>query len=347
MLVFRVSPFAEGINGFSEHKTKRKRNTPSRKNLTVATEKAPTEQENGTETYLADTSTGKEHSAILNGMINRPSLKRKNKKNNSVVERTSLNGHIGGGIQMSKYTPEMLKRLRRKVPGGKTLPTVSTASKEEKLMVSVPRNLLQKQNHNEDSATPKVRIHRKRTQLELLIEAGIKHIQGSMDHEVEKTNSVTMSNKTKEAVDCPPDATDHMPSSPPNSRKRQINSSALTKGELKTQPPTNKKARLVDEKLDMENNLLPTPSLSACNGWSKLQRLGVYSAQLVAFDSRKECLLVDGEYELLMQCASSQDDGKKDQGETTGVNVFRAFSPFDKDTIFGMKDSEVCVTSFS
>ncbi len=238
-----------------------------------------------------------ERNAMCNGVVGRPV----SKKIQKVANKSS--GKVCNGDTQTNYDPELLKRLHGKAPGGKKFPTLNKQA-DDQLVVSVSRNLV---------ASTKSR--KRKTRFEVLNDS---RNDSQADSDTASTNGSNDSSSDFHHL---------------NSRKRTINNSSLS-NEADTnssdQPVTKKSCLLSEEPIDHTSSPIPPT-------FKPQQQHKIYTAELVAFDSRQECLIVDGEYELLLQCCSPIDT--KNSKPTVG-DIY-VLPSLNQDTILSMDQSSI------
>ena len=171
-----------------------------------------------------------------------------------------------------------MEEIKKKAPGGKTIPsliaTTQERANESNLVISISRNSLEPNEATDSSPTSHTGLPKtngsncriRRSELQLLVDTN--------------TNSSTSSSRLPRSVE-----------NETHSRKR---------AHPDTSPPLNP----YKKHCTSLENYTPTPTTEAHSplNCSSLQKddeeSEKYYAELVAFDSRKECLLVDGEYQL-------------------------------------------------
>ena len=306
MLAFRVTPLNRNSNGTSGHTRTRKRNTTAKNNATTMAGTnelvVATEKHNG----IGAPEICRTDQSLPNGVIGK-------KRNYSRTIDPLMEREVNGQFE-SDYNKEMMKRLQRKVPGGKTLPLISGGA--DKLVVSVSRSVLQETVESCDV----VQGSRKR---KALLKQRTKQTSG-------KNSSLSSLNKCHEDSTVTPDV--KYKHSTTNTRKR--NGSTLAHHEdLDTfeQPPSIKKTCLTNDRCynNIPSSIANSPSVNDKDCYLN----EMYFAELVAFDSRQECLLVNGEYELLLQRSVHEDKKKKideEMGDCQGL------PSLDKDSLFNV-----------
>ncbi len=293
MLAFQVTPLTKNDNIVLEHGRTRKRQVSNDSTTSVNNATDNVEQQcNG---VVATKETCREEHVIGNGVSGK---KRNHRTVDPLVER-GINGQLDNCEV--PCTNDMLKRLHRKVPGGKTLPLVS--KRNDNLVVSVPRSALGATTVRNETLP----VSKKRKEL-----ATDKLRSRKLNHSLTnkgQDGSTTKNNHFTSIV---------------NTRKRHLNSHSE---DLETgQPPPTKKPFLVTS----SNNGGSSSYMeeSALNGNNEdYDSQGMYFAELVVFDSRQECLIVDGEYQLLLQHSMRQDKMK-------ATSEYEALSSLDKNSLF-------------
>ena len=163
----------------------------------------------------------------------------------------------------------------RKAPGGKTFPTLQS---NESFLVKIPRNYY----------SNNIKLYKRRNELQLLVDNDKSKDQCHITDEL----SLQAGRQARSAE------------INGSSRKRLLNdnTSSNSCGVDLCAPPPSKRPH---------TEATPTPTTSTI---ATSTDYDVFSAELVAFDSRQECLLVDGEYELLLQ--KCQTESKKCTNES-------------------------------
>ena len=298
MLAIRVTPFTKQTKKLAENNKKRKRNVT----FSNTVESLPFIANNkitGQSNGIVTSSL--EHNSLSNGVVGRPASKKTRKVSNKPSEK------VCNGDTQSNYGTELLKRLHGKAPGGKKFPTLNNQA-DDQLVVSVSRNLV---------ASTKSR--KRKTRFESLNDS---HYHDS------QTDSDTAS--TNGSNDNSSDS-NHL-----HSRKRTINNCSLSnEADLNSpdQPVTKKSCLSSEEPIDhtspSHQSIPPT--------FKPQQQPKIYTAELVAFDSRQECLIVNGEYELLLQCCSPIDTK---QSKHTAGDIY-VLPSLNQDTILSMDQSSI------
>ena len=149
----------------------------------------------------------------------------------------------------------------RKAPGGKTFPRLQS---NESFLVKIPRNYY----------SNNIKLYKRRNELQLLVDNDKSREQCLTQDEL----SLYAGRQARSAE-------------VNGSRKRLLNDTTDSNscGVDLCAPPPSKRSH---------TEATPTPTTSTL---ATSIGYDVFSAELVAFDSRQECLLVDGEYELLLQ----------------------------------------------
>lgn len=163
----------------------------------------------------------------------------------------------------------------RKAPGGKTLPGTQT---NESFLVKIPRNYY----------SNNIKLYKRRNELQLLVDNDNSREQCLAQDDV----SLYAGRHTSRSTDS-------------GSRKRLLNDTTNDNGrgvDLCAPPPSKRS----------HTEAMPTTTTTTT---VTSPGCDVFSAELVAFDSRQECLLVDGEYELLLQ--KCQSENKKCTSESS------------------------------
>lgn len=308
MLAFKVVPVPNESLTAPEQKAKRKRLNLSSRRKTPPVRSV---HQNGiTNNHL---------SSLPNGVIDKSTVTtRKKNKAADAVTCTSNNQKLPENCdneQSNNCTPDTIMSVRKKAPGGKTLPSIS-----EKLNISIPRKSLLKLSNRKRS---------KRNTLESLSNSVSDKQQqhllpetSSDEEDVHKVSSI----KTDLTL-------------MKNSRKRNLdheNDNITANDEILPQAKKPCGVNSISSHTEASN---PTSDTTTSNplGNSANTESEVYCAELVAFDSRQECLLVDGDYELIMQST---------QATTTaaghGCDAIDDELPLDQNrTVFTFND-EVC-----
>lgn len=315
MLAFRVTPCVaemEVENSIPERKRisrKRKANfdvgTKHVNNLLI-----PPNLQNGPLTDKSMVNGDITHSSTApNGLINKVEPIKAVSKTDFLAESNELcNGHWeGNDIQLSSISS--ISRLQRKAPGGKKLPTIGEQMNE--LVVSYSRSLLA-QDVGQKTKT------KKRNEVQLLID-GDKSKTGWIPPDKVTTLTSDEMSLTSRSIRSTDDAVIG-----PIPRKRIQNdlstdisqngySPDTTSTDTTCYPPPHKKPCIAFDAEPSMNHVKSASSSCSSSPSSNApehQDMSVYCAELVAFDSRQECLLLDGKYEILMQKCSQ--DSKKD-----------------------------------
>ncbi|XP_019853749.1 PREDICTED: polycomb protein suz12-B-like isoform X3 [Amphimedon queenslandica] len=188
----------------------------------------------------------------------------------------SINGciHIEENEQQSVPREEIKdKILNKKVPGGTTLPSLTATTRDSNLVISISRN----PNEATDSsptAPPKTNgssCRIRRNELQLLVDNSTNSLTSSscLPSSLQPVENETCSRKRPHSETSP---------SPLNPSKKHCTSSSIDN--------------------DIPSPAGDLPPLSSSSSILKEEEEDKYYAELVAFDSRKECLLYDGEYQL-------------------------------------------------
>ena len=320
MLAFRVSPVNECTKEDSNSiASSRKRKTDAEETVVKSTTSnllVPPEKHSRVEGPVMNGGSNP------NGIVGRPNFKKKPKKNVSSMDQGNIvcNGQADEASIGGRYTAEMLNRLHRKVPGGKKLPTVS--ERTDKMIVSLSRKLLTKE------FGLKQRAFKKRNELQLLLDGDKPKTQWISDNDIPVLLSDGIVSKHGKSAS----PSKGNVSANPRKRNLDISHPEDTLSEGLDQPPAKKPYNSVSPPCPASNGCSSVPPSAAPREPSDQSEVGVYCAELVAFDSRQECLLVDGEYEILMQrCSrSGQKDGKD--------GLQHQSSSIEKDSLFGTRN---------
>lgn len=202
-------------------------------------------------------------------------------------------------------------RLHKKAPGGKTLPTLGTSYNE--LLISIPRESLDSFSNNSSDHAKNKRL--RRTELQLLIDGDKPKHQ---HNHLETTPPILPETRSAHSISMHKSY---------DSRKRILSDSSLLQPKKETDrqvsemmtrdpcfPPPHKRSHIVtSEPTAFSVSSTKTSLMSSfLHSSSPLpQNVQIYYAELVAFDSREECLLLDGEYDLNMKKCSRDESSSE------------------------------------
>ena len=253
-----------------------------------------------------------------------------------------------------KASSKPVRGRMRKIPGGKSLPLASEAPPAE-YIVSIPRKSL----HEEHAASevqvnglvdepPEAQRNRKHIKMQLSSNGDSSkdecilceqlpalpaekvhshhaphstHVLGSSTQRVSSLaapkSTTTSSDGTSESLPPNPRKRPHSNLTDPTDSLRELESSPLAKRHaVHLHGESNPRGE------PCSFPLTSTPPPAGLPNGPLLSTSGVYYAEFVVFDSRQQCQLVNGDYELLLQKGPSEEKKMEDAMYTTWDTVF-------------------------